>query len=68
MLFNSFNCLVEVQNNLQDVENGGSVPKTTRKINIGESDEMVSHSNDVQKGVAVIFLISFFKIQSVHEY
>lgn len=31
----------QVQNNLQDVENGGQSPKAVQKINLGESDEMV---------------------------
>ena len=33
---------VQVQNNLQDVENGGRTPKARQKINLGENDEMVS--------------------------
>jgi hypothetical protein len=38
---------VQVQNNLQDVENGGRTPKARQKINLGENDEMVSKTTSI---------------------
>jgi hypothetical protein len=61
---------VQVQNNLQDVENGGRTPKARQKINLGENDEMVRKTTfylPQKSATFYYFSLLFFKPFLIHQ-